>query len=279
MLRRLIPLCGVLITGCSNVLSLAPAVSEASAVMDDRLLGEWTEDSSRSPLRVTVTRGTNRSYHVQIVEGRDSTTGIGRLMPMGQRWLLDLSPSGRSEKAIDQHAGIPVHSLVVLEMSNDAIRVATINGDTLRARVRRGAGPALGFAVHPGGDVVLTDATAAIEAGLPHYLSSPGITHEGATYRRPVTHVAPVPRTAPRIESSYRALRAIPGASPSDPVRKGVMYGMIVGAAGGAIIGAIIADPHPRVMFSGRGYGALGGGVIGGLAGATVGGITGGLRQ
>jgi hypothetical protein len=62
-------------------------------------------------------------------------------------------------------------------------------------------------------------------------------------------------------------------------VRKGMLYGATVGALGGAIIGAAIADPNPRVVFSSREAGAVLGGLLGSVVGMTVGGVVGAFTR
>jgi hypothetical protein len=280
MHRRIVPLLAVLLAGCSSVISLSPAIPAASAVMDDRLLGEWiADDTSRARMRVRITRREDRSYHLRIIEGADTSTAIGRLMPVGQRLLLDLSPTGEAARAIDRYNGIPVNLQVVLDMSDDIIRASTIHADTLRARERSGTGPALALAYPPSGDVLLTDSTPRLSAGLAQYLSRHGVVGETRTYRRSVTHTPSVPRSATRARSFHVAGTTVGAAPENDPVRKRMLLGALIGAAGGAIIGVVVADPSPRVMFSGREYGALGGGLLGAIAGAIVGALTGALNQ
>ena len=255
MHRPLILFFGVLTTGCSSVLSLSPVVSASAAVADDRLLGDWiADDSSPQRMRVTVTRREDRSYQMKVIDGKDSSIAIARLMPLGQRLLMDLSPAEESVKTIERANGIPLHWQVILELSDSLIRATALNADTLRRRHVSGTGPALAVAYPPGGDVLLTDSTARLAAGLARYLSNSGVVHQWTTYRRPVA------------QSEHKS-------------SKGMLYGAVIGGAVGATIGAATADPDPRELFSGWEYGALGGGLLGAVAGAIVGGIVGALRQ
>ena len=126
---------------------------------------------------------------------------------------------------------------------------------------------------------MLTDSTSRLEAALPQYLSSPGITHDWATYRRPQIQRESIPRSEVHLTMTSKLREFAPSSSRENAVSKGILYGALIGGAGGAIIGASISDPEPCAMFSGPGYGALGGGVAGAILGAIVGGIAGGLRQ
>ena len=106
MKRSALALVGMLTAACTNVLSLSPVVTASAAATDDRLLGEWiADDTSDKRMHVSIRRGAARSYVLDFVEGSDSTAAIGHLMPVGQRWLLNLSPTPDAVKAIDQARG------------------------------------------------------------------------------------------------------------------------------------------------------------------------------
>ena len=259
MKRCALALVGVVTAACTNVLSLSPVVTASAAATDDRLLGEWiADDTSDRRMHVSIRRGAARSYVLDFVEGRDSTTAIGHLMPLGQRWLLNLSPTPDAVKAIDRHNGMPIHVPVVLRTSEDFIEVSLVDADSMKARVRRGEGPSLGLAYPPGGDLLLTDTTARLGPALSQYLLRPGVTRTWMTYRRPVT-----PARIGALSASER---------------KGTLYGGLIGAGVGAIVGVVVADPDPRVMFSGTEYSALGGALLGGIVGMIVGGVVDAVR-
>lgn len=293
MIRYALALVALLTAGCTNVLSLSPAVTAASAVTDNRLPGLWiADDTSANRLQVSIRPADGRSYQLDFVEGRDSSSAIGRLMPAGKRWLLNLSPTPAAARAIDRDNGIVAHMQVVLETSDSVIRVSLFDADTLKALAGRREPSIPGVAFPPGGDVLLTDTTARLGPALAEYLSRPGATRTWLTFRRVKAYgVRPIlPRDAGAMHASSCVMagcawpaRHTPPlalvATGGDPVKKGILHGMWIGAVAGAIIGATVADPDPRTMFSGREYGALGGGLAGAIAGAIIGGITGAVRQ
>ena len=253
MKRCALALLGVLTVGCTNVMSLAAAVTPASGVTDDRLLGEWiSDDDQRDRVRVIVTRGESPAYSITFTDGRDSSSAVGCLMPVGDRWLLDLWPSGSSMKAINDHNGIAVHWPVILETSEDSIRISVLDADTLRAIARKSGVPPLPMVVAPGGDVLLTDTTTQLATSLSRYLARPGVTRRVMTLRP---------------------------ASPRAPLTKGMVYGGVIGGVIGAVVGAAVIDPDAPGWFSGREWGAVGGGLAGAIAGMIVGGIAEALRQ
>ena len=62
-------------------------------------------------------------------------------------------------------------------------------------------------------------------------------------------------------------------------VRRGMLYGGVIGAVSGALIGVLTADPNPRVMFSDPGSAAIAGALFGAIGGMVVGGIVGAFIQ
>jgi hypothetical protein len=187
MKRAAILLIAVLNAGCSSVYSFFPAVSESAAVTDDRMLGDWiSADTVGSPLRVSVTRKGDRTYQFRFMDDDDTSTAIGRVMPIGRYWLLDLAPTEEGRKAIRANEGLPTHTQVILETSDRSIRAAALDADSIRAIARgRRADLGVALAFPPGGDVLLTDSTDALAKGITRLMAIPGVVHSWHTFHRP----------------------------------------------------------------------------------------------
>jgi hypothetical protein len=171
---------------CTDVYSLEPAVADSSAIVDSRLLGNWTSrDAEGKSDSASITELDAHHYRIRYVDS-DGGGGLmdGTLARLNERWLLDLAPTDEGRDAIDSLGGIGVHRQLVLTLSDTLLRADYFDGDSLLAFLRVHPGSSLAAVFH-GGDVLLTDSTARLFAGLSRYAQRPGALKLLGLYHRP----------------------------------------------------------------------------------------------
>ena len=177
--------------GC--VASLDELVRAEDAIVDDRILGQWSSDDGT---QYVVTRVDSGHYRIRTVDDRGLLgrykARIGRL---GGRQVIDvLGEPVESQRAGDPDLAllIPAHTLIAIRFDGDDLWLAAIDKDSLRAAVERRA---LLLAGREAGDYfVLTDSTGALRAALDIYLRRDDVLEKWAPLHRRVLPRPEMPR-------------------------------------------------------------------------------------
>lgn len=191
--RHLRMQCGLLwlamaLGGC--VYSVESMITESGATFDPRLLGAWEEVDGSD--HAVVTRSASNSYAIEYAS-RDTVRYEARLGRLGDRLILDVSipPDGGSPKPSGASA-IVRHFTVVLDVGEDEIRVAVIDGDSLAAAIRAGrvrldahaSSPSLCPQTCAPNALILRGATGELRAALGPYLASAGALEHTGIFRK-----------------------------------------------------------------------------------------------
>ena len=205
--RRLEVRCGLLglaiaLGGC--VYSVESVITESSGTFDPRLLGDWKEVGSSD--RAVVTRSARNGYTIEYRSNDTVSRYEARLGRLGNRLLLDVSvpaegepskPSGESSTAW--------HLSFALDVGEDEIRAALIDGDSLGAAIRAGR---VRLDAHTRSTkcpemcapsaLILHSATEDLRAALGPYLATAGALAPPSVFRR-----AAGPRKAATARSTH----------------------------------------------------------------------------
>lgn len=175
-----------LLGGC--VMSTDAVIADSVATLDDRLLGTWKEQDGEDS--AVVTRDSGNAYVIAYSSALGTGTFAGRLGRLGERLVMDFSPSPRKNELPQAYANylLPVHVLLTVDFDRDSLRIATLDCDSLRAalqagRVRLGYGEVRNrVMLHATGDEFRSE--------IGSYLDRPGSLTQQATWRR--VHVTTV---------------------------------------------------------------------------------------
>jgi len=197
--RHLRMRCGLLglamaLGGC--VYSVESVITESSATFDARLLGDWKEMGGSE--HAVVTRSARNGYTIEYGSDDSVSRYEARLGRLGDRLILDVSvPPEDSSPTLSGKLPIAWHVVYAVDVSEDEIRVAPIDGDSLATALRAGRVP---LAAHARSafcpakcaptDLILDGTTEELRDALGSYLASPGAPEPPIVYRR-----MPRPRT------------------------------------------------------------------------------------
>ena len=191
--RHLTVRCGLLglamaLGGC--VYSVESVITESGATFDARLLGAWEEVGG--PDRAVVTGSARNGYTIEYASDDTVKRYEARLGRLGDRLILDVSvpPEGGRSKP----SGEPPtawHLAFALDVGEDEIRVAIINGDSLAAAIRAGR---VRLDAHTrsascpqmcaANALILSSTTEDLRAALGPYLASAGALEVPDVFRR-----------------------------------------------------------------------------------------------
>ena len=110
-------------TGCSSLVSLAPAVGENEAVIDPALSGIWTSDDGKETY---VIRRENNEYAITYLEKSTANRFRGRLFRAGNAELLDLVSD------TDDPFQLQVHMILRVWPESSTMRIAFLDSEWLR---------------------------------------------------------------------------------------------------------------------------------------------------
>ncbi|SPE24843.1 exported hypothetical protein [Candidatus Sulfopaludibacter sp. SbA3] len=116
------------LTGCTNLVSLNPFVTEKQAVMDPNLVGTWKSDDGDS---IFVVEGGTSSYSITYTNKGDSTPFTAMLFKAGDAELLDLVST---KEAFLQ---VPVHAVVRVWPEGSQLRWAFLSSKWLQEQTTR----------------------------------------------------------------------------------------------------------------------------------------------
>jgi len=204
--RRVRMQCGLLglaiaLGGC--VYSVESVITESSVTFDPRLLGAWEEVGGSE--RAVVTRSARNGYMIAYGSGDTVSQYEARLGRLGSRLILDASVS--PEDGPPMPSGKPPiawHRAYALDVGEDEIRVAPIDGDSLVAAIRSGrvrldahARVAFCPGVCAPTDLILDGRTEELRAALGPYLERAGSLESPIVFRRAprARNAAPAPPT------------------------------------------------------------------------------------
>lgn len=135
--RAVVVLLALTLVPAACVLSTEAVVSERDAVFDPRLIGTW--ESPADSDRVVATRGAANSYVFTFTDKKDGAARYaGRLGRLGNRTVLDLWPEEPSLDAPTGEMFVAHHLILDLEITDDEVRSAMLDVDSLRAAIRSG---------------------------------------------------------------------------------------------------------------------------------------------
>lgn len=203
--RHLLVRCGLLglaiaLGGC--VYSVESVITDPSATFDPRLLGAWKEVGSSD--RAVVTRSARNGYTIEYGSNDTVSRYEARLGRLGDRLILDVSvPPRDSSPTPSGKLPIAWHVVYTLDLSEDEMRAALIDGDSLAAAIRAGG---VRLSAHPRYSVVCTrmceptelllDGTSEeLRTALGPYLERAGSLEPPTIFRRAARtrNAAPVP--------------------------------------------------------------------------------------
>ncbi len=115
-------------TGCSSLVSIAPAAGESDAVLDPALLGIWTSDGGKETY---VIRQENQEYAIAYLEKSTTSRFRGRLIRAGNAELLDLV------SASEDPLQLPVHTILRVWPESSTLRVAFLDSEWLREQAAK----------------------------------------------------------------------------------------------------------------------------------------------
>jgi hypothetical protein len=203
--RHLRMRCGLLglaivLGGC--VYSVESVITDSGATFDQRLLGAWEEVGGSD--RAVVTRSARNGYAIGYASG-DTVRYEARLGRLGDRLILDVSVPPE-DGSLMQSGEPPIawHLAFALDVREDEIRVALIDGDSLTAAIRAGR---VRLAAHgraafcPGkcapAELILDSTTEDLRTALGPYLASAGALEPPSVFRRAprARNAAPAPPT------------------------------------------------------------------------------------
>ena len=186
--RQLRMRCGLLgltiaLGGC--VYSVESVITESGATFDPRLLGAWEEVNGSD--RAVVTRSARNGYTIEYAS-RDTVRYEASLGRLGDRLILDVSVP--PEKGPSDDPPVASHLAFALDVGEDEIRVALIDGDSLAAAIRAGR---VRLDAHTRStkcpqmcapsDLILDSTTEDLRAALGPYLASAGALEPPSVFR------------------------------------------------------------------------------------------------
>ena len=194
--------CGMLglaiaLGGCP--FSVESLITESDVTFDPRLLGAWEEVNGSD--RAVIARSGRNGYAIDygpgrtggwFWESRDTLKRFeARLGRLGDRLILGvLVPPEEGAPKPDGEPLILLHFMSVLEIGEDEVRWALIDGDSLTAALRAGR-VRLAYTRSDNSDdsripaeLTLHGTTEELRAALGLYLASPGALREWSVFRR-----------------------------------------------------------------------------------------------
>lgn len=185
------------------VVSTDTVVPAASATFDQRLVGTWNE--AKGTDRAVVTRGDSVTYAIDYTINDKTGRFSARLGMLGNRQVLDIWPTPRSEEIPDPYAGLMIggHVLMAIDVNGDDVRLAPLNADSMSKALRSGA-VKLPFEEKKD-QLVLRGTTRELRAALTPYLARASALDRPATYRRardPGAMAPPAPVDVPCFEAA-----------------------------------------------------------------------------
>jgi hypothetical protein len=112
-------------TGCSSLVSIAPAVGENEAVINPGLLGIWTSDDGKETY---VIRRENNEYAITYLERSTANRFRGRLFHAGNAELLDLVLD------TDDPFQLQLHMILRVWPESSTMRIAFLDSEWLRGK-------------------------------------------------------------------------------------------------------------------------------------------------
>jgi hypothetical protein len=114
----------IALTGCSNLVSLNPLVTDKQAVLDANLVGTWKSGDNDS---LFVVQKNNSSYSITYTDGKDPAQKLtATVFQSGEAELLDVVSEN---EALLQ---VPVHALVRVWPEGNLLRWTFLDSQWLR---------------------------------------------------------------------------------------------------------------------------------------------------
>lgn len=170
--------------GC-GVASVSPLVTNADLVNEPRLAGTW-----RGPKESVVLTAIGPSTFDAVYTDEDGKIGHfeARFGRLGSYRVLDLQPNDPLPKASDAYKSLLVraHGLIVVDSVGDVIRFRMIEGDSLKAYLKRRP-QAVEHVINDDG-VVLTASSTKARQFLLVFVQRAGVLTKAEEWRRVVPH-------------------------------------------------------------------------------------------
>lgn len=166
--------------GC--VLSMDAVITESESMFDARLLGAWQEVGGSD--RAVVSTAGDGTYAIEYTTDGSVGRFEARLGRLGGHLVLDVLPAPREEDLPEPYSMLLVtgHVLFALEVTEDEIRMATLDPDSLQAALGAGQVPLHHTIV--GDRLVLHGNPRELRSALGAYLSGGGVLDESILWRR-----------------------------------------------------------------------------------------------
>lgn len=200
MRQAILPSMLLALAACGEVRSVEPALRAEDAVAMPALVGRWTADTS-GYMDVRAVEGNPLLYRVHsfaVVRGDGGRDGpasadttdrwedafVGRI---GGRLVIELRPSRTDplrERAESQFGNglLVTHELLALDLAGDSLRLSWLRGDTVKARLARGA--CVTRVASDTGWVLLTGTTAQVRKAYACFLRGDSTTSAGPWVHR-----------------------------------------------------------------------------------------------
>jgi hypothetical protein len=182
--------CAFGLTAC-GVGSVRPLHADGELTFDPQLVGTWIDTSSAES--AVLTANDEGGYHLLYREGGKkgelfvpgkSGQFTARLGSIGTRVVLDLQPDSVAAGLSDVYRSLllPTHGFVFLERRGMELRIAILDGDTLRKYLR--SAPKAVPHVIVDDFVLITGSTPEVRRFFTRYLNRPNVFGETSVWRR-----------------------------------------------------------------------------------------------
>jgi len=171
---------GAVLLSCQACLvaSLHPAYDDASIVFDEALLGTW--DNRENEVRVVISRGEWRSYHLAYTDRFGTTKFTGHVATLGTARFLNLRPEDGLERPAFL---VAANGVLQLQIEGNQARVRepdyAVATDRLRAGTLR-----IGAATDLKQNVLITAPTPRLRAWLAASLRDEALWADWKTFVR-----------------------------------------------------------------------------------------------
>ena len=179
----------LLLSGCSDLLSVHPLATAETAVFDAALTGEWSCAGGRKDSLTTfngvalIRAGSAEKKGYDIVWLPDEGEALrleGQLVKVGDRLVFDLIPVKQTDMS---GLTVPMHFFMLVEKSADGVKFHWLDSNWLRDRVT--SPDALAHAMNPYGDdkPLITAGSAEIHAFMAKFGLDPQATSGSLSFK------------------------------------------------------------------------------------------------
>lgn len=124
----------LLLTGCTDLLSVHPLSTPETVVFDESLTGEWAcaDKDCKGSVLIRAGSAANKDYDIIWIPGEDDDEPLrlkGQLVKVGDRLVFDLVTTRRTEMAV------PGHFFMLVEKTANTAKFHWLDSEWLRNQV------------------------------------------------------------------------------------------------------------------------------------------------